>query len=129
MNINNRPIPSIKQVQNERQATTSINTGTSKGADFQEVLNRQIEQNQSLRFSKHATSRLTSREIDLSEEQMNRLNAGVDQAKAKGIRESLMLMDNIALVVNVDSKTVVTALDQTEAKEHVFTNIDGAVLL
>ncbi len=86
-------------------------------------------QKDSVKFSKHATSRLDSRQINLSEEQMTRLNAGIDKAMAKGIRESLVLMDNVALVVNIENKTVVTALDHSEATDHVFTNIDGAVVI
>lgn len=129
MTINNRPIPSIKQVQNDRQVTTPKRQESVQGTPFQSVLQQQIRQNESLKFSKHAASRLTSRQIDLSEEQMVRLNAGIEKAMAKGIRESLVLMDNIALVVNVENKTVVTALDHSEATDHVFTNIDGAVVI
>lgn len=130
MTINNRPFPSIKQVQNERQVTSPRKSqGNVQGTPFQNILQQQMLQKDSVRFSKHANARLASRQINLSDEQIARLSTGVDKAMDKGIRESLMLMDNIALVVNVENRTVVTALDQTEAKEHVFTNIDGAVLL
>ena len=129
MTINNRPIPSIKQVQNERQALQPKKQNNVGGTPFQSVLQQQMLQKDSLKFSKHATSRLDSRQINLSEEQMTRLNAGVDKAMAKGIRESLVIMDNVALVVNIENKTVVTALDHSEATDHVFTNIDGAVVI
>jgi flagellar operon protein len=62
----------------------------------------------------------------LTDEQMLKLQDGVKSASAKGIKESLVLMDDIALVVNIENKTVVTALSRQESKEHVFTNIDGA---
>ncbi len=129
MTINSRPIPSIKQVQNERQVTAPKKQSNVQGNPFQSVLQQQMLQKESLKFSKHASTRLNSRQINLSDEQMVRLNQGVDKAMAKGIRESLVLMDNIALVVNVENRTVVTALDQSEASEHVFTNIDGAVVI
>ncbi len=129
MTINNRPIPSIKQVQNERQAVQPKKQNTVSSTPFQSVLQQQMLQKDSVKFSKHATSRLDSRQINLSEEQMTRLNAGIDKAMAKGIRESLVLMDNVALVVNIENKTVVTALDHSEATDHVFTNIDGAVVI
>ena len=51
------------------------------------------------------------------------------QAKEKGINESLVLVDSLAFIVNVPSRTVVTAMDQTETKSNVFTNIDGAVIM
>lgn len=129
MTINNRPIPSIKQVQSERQSLTPSKQSTSSSTSFQNVLQQQMFQSQQVKFSKHASTRLDSRQINLSDEQMQRLNSGVDKAMAKGIKESLMLMDNIAMVVNVENRTVVTALDHSEATDHVFTNIDGAVVL
>ena len=129
MNINNRPIPSIKQVQSERQTTAPKQQESHSSTSFQNVLQQKMFQSQQVKFSKHASTRLTSRQINLSEEQMDRLNNGVDQAKAKGITESLVLMDNIAMVVNIENRTVVTALDHSEATDHVFTNIDGAVVI
>lgn len=129
MTINNRPIPSIQQVQNERQGLQPKKHNNLGGKSFQNVLQQEMLQKDGLKFSKHATSRLNSRQITLSDEQMTRLNAGIDKALAKGIRESLVIMDNVALVVNIENKTVVTALDHSEATEHVFTNIDGAVVI
>jgi len=57
------------------------------------------------------------------------LENGVKQASEKGITESLVLVDSLAFIVNVPNKTVVTALDQTEANSNIFTNIDGAVII
>ena len=129
MTINNRPIPSIKQVQNQRTQTQPVRKQNTGNTSFQSILQQKLQGNESLKFSKHAATRLDQRDISLSDDQINRLNNGLARAQEKGIKESLMLMDNIALVVNVENSTVVTALDQNEATEHVFTNIDGAVLL
>ena len=38
-----------------------------------------------------------------------------------------MIVDDMALVVNVGSKTVITIVKNDELMENVFTNIDGAV--
>ena len=78
---------------------------------------------------KHASQRLESRNISLSEEQNARLEDGVEQAHAKGIKDSLVLVDSLAFIVNVPSKTVFTAMDQTETQSNIFTNIDGAVIM
>lgn len=130
MTIQNRPIPSIQQVNNDlKPQKPATRTQATTGQSFADVFKQQLNQTESVRFSKHANMRLSSRQIELSDEQMVRLNQGVMKAQEKGIKESLMLMDNIALVVNVESNTVVTALDQNEATDKVFTNIDGAVLL
>ena len=79
-----------------------------------------------VKFSKHADMRLSARNIQLDSSQLQRLEQGVAKAGAKGIRDSLVLIDNIALVVNIKNKMVVTALNQ---QDQVFTNIDGAVIV
>jgi flagellar operon protein len=53
----------------------------------------------------------------------------VEQASKKGVCDSLVLVDSLAFIVNVPSRTVVTAMDQTETNSNVFTNIDGAVII
>ena len=73
--------------------------------------------------------RLKQRDIALSTEQSQRLEAGVAKASAKGIKESLVIVDSLAFIVNVPNQTVVTAMDQTESEDNVFTNIDGAVII
>ena len=79
-----------------------------------------------LKFSKHANQRLASRNINLSDEQMARLSEGTDRARRKGINESLIMVDELAFIVNVKNNTVVTAVEGGEEK--IFTNIDGAVI-
>ena len=53
----------------------------------------------------------------------------MEKANAKGIKDSLVLIDKLAFIVNVPSNTVVTAMDQSETSENIFTNIDGAVIV
>lgn len=60
---------------------------------------------------------------------MERLNDGAKKAGQKGIRESLVIVDQLAFIVNVPSRTVVTAMDSTETTDNVFTNINGAVII
>ena len=54
---------------------------------------------------------------------------GVLKAQEKGIKESLVLVDSLAFIVNIPNKTVVTAMDQTDTQQNVFTNIDGAIIM
>ena len=82
-----------------------------------------------LKFSKHATNRLADRQIELSAEQMKRLDQAAALAREKGIKESLVMVDSLAFIVNIPNHTVVTAMDQTQANENVYTNIDGAVIM
>ncbi len=102
------------------------------GISFEQVLNQKTLERggatERLKFSKHASLRLADRQIDLSDEQLSRLQDGAWKAKQKGIKDSLVIVDDLAFIVNVPSSTVVTAMDSTETKENVFTNINGAVI-
>ncbi len=100
---------------------------------FEEVLRQKqseaVMESSELKFSKHAATRLSDRNILLTDAQNLRLENGVKQASEKGITESLVLVDSLAFIVNVPNKTVVTAMDQTETNANIFTNIDGAVII
>lgn len=99
-----------------------------KGASFNQVLYREIQEAQEVKFSRHAQERLEARKITLNGEQISRLQGAVNKAEAKGARESLILIDDLAFVVSVKNKTVITAVDGENRKENVFTNIDSAVI-
>ncbi len=120
----------------ERVAGTYLNPaaesrplGTLNGASFEDIFKQKLESTSELKFSKHAAARLDERNIELTDEQSLRLEEGVQKASAKGITDSLVLVDTLAFIVNVPNQTVVTAMDQTESDENIFTNIDGAVIV
>ena len=81
-----------------------------------------------VQFSGHALQRVQRRGIELGTEAVQRLNEGVDRAAKKGARESVVFVDSRAFVVSVRNRTVVTAVDRDHMKDHVFTNIDSAVI-
>nr|WP_330388420.1 TIGR02530 family flagellar biosynthesis protein [Pseudobutyrivibrio ruminis] len=103
--------------------------GNFNGASFEDIFKQKLDNASELKFSKHAAQRLDDRNIKLSEEQSLRLEEGVQKASEKGITDSLVLVDTLAFIVNVPNQTVVTAMDQTESDENIFTNIDGAVIV
>lgn len=117
---------SIEQMTNQYLNRTKTQKNADSEVSFEEVLR---QKQQPLKFSKHATQRLSQRNINLSDEQNIRLTNGVTEAEKKGVNESLVLVDNLAFIVNVPNKTVVTAMDQEETNANVFTNIDGAVIM
>jgi len=82
-----------------------------------------------LNFSQHAEARIRSRAIAWDGDLERRVSAGIDTALAKGSRETLILADNVAVIANVKSRTVITAMDRTQMKERIFTNIDSTVLV
>jgi flagellar operon protein len=115
----NRPATGINKPQ-----PVSGTSGSSFAAIFQEKLTGEPE----LKFSAHALKRLESRQIALDGNDLARLKEAVNRADAKGAKESLILMDQLALVVSVRNRTVITAVDGDSMKENVFTNIDSAVI-
>jgi len=82
-----------------------------------------------LKLSGHAQTRIQSRNIELGKAEWDRVMAGVDRAAAKGAKESLVMVDDVALVVSIKNRTVITAVDKASLKESVFTNIDSAVVV
>jgi flagellar operon protein len=78
--------------------------------------------------SAHAQKRLNSRDINLSDQDLNKLTNAVEKAASKGARDSLLLLNNLAFIVNIPHRTVVTAIDEGSMKDNIFTNIDSAVL-
>lgn len=103
-------------------------TGTP-AAGFDSVLKQKLAVSEEIKFSKHAELRLQSRNISLTQEQKDKMKEAVAKAESKGVKDSLVLMDNLAFVVNIRNKTVITAANSNELKENVFTNIDGAVIV
>ncbi|MFB5266574.1 TIGR02530 family flagellar biosynthesis protein [Paenibacillus enshidis] len=90
---------------------------------------KQMLQEQVLTLSNHAAKRLEQRGIELGAEQLAKITSAVDKAAAKGAKESLILMQDMALIVNVTNRTVVTAMDKQSMKDNVFTQIDSAVII
>ena len=123
---------SIEQVTNQylktnKTKSSDIYAGGSFAAYLQKTVDDQSEST-GVKFSKHAAKRLDDRDITISEDQKERLNFGVQRADEKGIKDTLVMVDSLAFIVNVPSQTVITAMDGDESDEGVFTNIDGAVI-
>jgi flagellar operon protein len=99
-------------------------TAPKPGPSFADALDRAS----GVKFSGHALQRVERRGIDTSPQTLARLDGAVQRAAAKGARESVVLVDGTAFVVSVRNKTVITAVDAQSMREHVFTNIDSAVI-
>lgn len=132
MKIGQSQFLSMNELQEQYLKKTSKTSQVvnSQGLSFEEIWKQKTgEADSEIRFSKHASNRLADRNLTLSENQLSRLNEGLRKAGEKGIKESLVMVDQLAFIVNVPNSTVITAMDQTQAKENIFTNIDGAVIV
>ncbi|MFM8568909.1 MAG: TIGR02530 family flagellar biosynthesis protein [Candidatus Kapaibacterium sp.] len=92
---------------------------------FADILDSEL---QNLRFSSHAQARLTSRDIRLSDEDVKRIGNAATKASDKGAKDSLVMLRDMAFIVSVRNRTVITALNGEQARTNVFTNIDSAVV-
>jgi flagellar operon protein len=109
-------------------AASSSRAQPPAGRPFADVLGEATKGAGALRFSKHALERVQRRGIPLDSSTLDRLHSGVGRIAAKGARDSLVLVDNTAFVVSVNSRTVITAVGAEHMRDHVFTNIDSAVI-
>lgn len=134
MQINQNQFLSIEQLKDQylNKTKPQAEQTSPQGISFQDILNQKSipeGTGTELKFSKHAVNRLAQRNIELTKNQLERLNDATKKADLKGIQDSLVIVDDLAFIVNIPSSTVVTAMDQAQTQENIFTNIDGAVII
>jgi flagellar operon protein len=121
----------IRQLEN--RLINSSKPKTSKALegkkDFNQVLQSIQNKDNGIKFSKHATERLGSRDINLSLDELSRLENAFKMAEDKGVKDALFLMDDKAFIANVNNKTIITTANKEQLKDNIFTNIDGAVII
>lgn len=120
-NIVNPKIQQLLQTPTTAPAKQTVKTS----GDFAQLLKTELD----LKVSGHAQTRLKSRGIELQEADWNRVKTGLDRAAEKGSRESLVMLDDVALVCSVKNRTVITAVAKEQLRDNVFTNIDSAVFV
>lgn len=125
---------------------TQPGAGTDKQATFDETLSKVLDAgsgagpeitkpvldskpNSNLKFSNHAIERMQTRGISYNPERLQKLDQAIQKAASKGSKDTLVLMDDSALIVSVKNNTVVTVMDKNSLKENVFTNIDSTVVI
>ncbi len=119
--------PQVKpgvNVPNKFNGTVTKGNQQPGAASFQNILQQRI-----LQFSQHAETRLRQRGIVLRNDQIEKINNAIDKASAKGAKDSLILMQDVAMIVNIKNRTVITAMDSQSLEDHVFTQIDSAVII
>lgn len=95
---------------------------------FSEVLKSRLEQATGIKFSAHTVERLRERGIILDSGKLERLSGAVSRAEEKGASDSLVFIDDMAFIVSIKNRTVITAMTGESIKDNVFTNIDSTVI-
>ncbi|MFB5660560.1 TIGR02530 family flagellar biosynthesis protein [Alteribacillus sp. HJP-4] len=117
----------IHQLPHPGQKTKAVKT--SQTTSFQEIFKKQVEQSPPLTVSRHAERRLHNRDVAVTEIEWKKINEKLTMAKEKGVRDSIVLTDKAALVVSAENHTVITAMTKDEAADHIFTNINGTIVV
>lgn len=109
-------------------ANSSSTAEQTKSGEFQKTLFDVLANTSNIKFSSHAIDRLSQRGVSLDDKTVARLDNAVSAADKKGAGQSLVLLDELAFLVSVKNRTVITALETGNLKEGVFTQIDSAVI-
>ena len=120
--INGISVPFVPIIGNEESSARNVSRESVNR--FDAIFKEELEK---VKFSNHALKRLESRNIQLSDDELTKIQSAVEKAEAKGSRDSLVMMDKTAFIVNIPNKTVVTAIEVANSSENVFTNIDSVV--
>ncbi|MFP4022201.1 MAG: TIGR02530 family flagellar biosynthesis protein [Halanaerobium sp.] len=123
----NQPIQPLRKT--EQQNKPAQKNKKSDSPSFKDILGEKLNGKEKLSFSKHAQKRINSRSIPVSKSELDKLSSGVEKARDKGARDSLVMVNNVAYIVSVENNTVVTAVDEESMEDNVFTNIDSAVFM
>ena len=116
----------------QRPESAGVGGKKSKSDEFSKIFDRELDLSnvsRPLKFSAHATQRLSERGINFDEKTLSNINEAINKAESKGVDNSLVLTDDAALIVSVKNRTVVTAMDRGSLANNVFTNIDGAIIV
>ncbi len=119
----------IRRLESRLIGTSQPNRVQQEGKDFGQVLEKIYKKNQSISFSKHAIERMDKRNMELTSEELNKLEMAFDKAEDKGVRDALIIMGDKAFIASIKNKTIITTLNKEQLKDNVFTNIDGAVII
>ncbi|QCR34421.1 TIGR02530 family flagellar biosynthesis protein [Lysinibacillus sp. SGAir0095] len=118
-------LPLQPTVQTQKKPTNLVPANQSFLDHLQEV----TKNSQKLKISKHANDRIVERKISISEQEWQQVSEKVFEARSKGVNQPLVLMDQAALIVSAKNETVITAMERSETKNQLFTNIDGTIVL
>lgn len=85
---------------------------------------------QTLKISKHASERLKIQGINVDSGTLEKLEEAIKKAEQKGLKNDVLVLNgDVAYIVNVKNRVVVTVKDVNSLKDSFFTNIDGVLMI
>lgn len=105
------------------------NNDIKEQSPFNKILDKQINKEDCFTISSHAAQRLSIRNVEFNDDDMKKINKGINMADSKGAKQSLILYKDMALITSIKNRTVITALDKNQSEGNVITNIDSVVMI
>ena len=116
----------VNNTQNSKNISKYKNTD-NKTSSFKDILNSVVKKQDGITISKHAALRLN--QINFTEEDIKAVEKGFKIAEEKNSKNAVMIYKDIALIVSIENKTIITAVDKERSKDNRFTNVDSVVIL
>lgn len=107
------------------QAPTVQKEVKQQATNFKDILSG----TQDIKVSKHAKQRLSERNIQINDNQWEVISKKMQEARKKGVTDSVVITKQATLLVSTKNNTVVTAMNNEEATNKIFTNINGTILI
>lgn len=123
--FNISPLSQVRPVARPGTSKPSSVQGNAFDLALREALSRSSGTGGDLTVTAHAEKRLQERGIRFDPETKQLLGQALDELQAKGARDSLVLTGNAAFVVNVPTRTLVTAMDPADLRDRIVTQIDS----
>lgn len=135
-NLNNVLLPNVSRLPKHKKVDVSnrlpADLKNQNKEEFKNLLNNQIDQTQNehgIKLSVHAAKRLNERNLQMDGDEFVKLKSAIDKLRTKGGRESLIITNKAAYIVDINNNKVVTAIDKESINENVFTKIDSTMIL
>ena len=125
----NGKIQFIGDFQNYYNSDNKKTVNKKESTNFDSILKNKIDKKESFIISNHALERLKERIIVFNEQDMKKINEGINKAGQKGCKDSVILYKDTALVTSIKNRTIITALSKNGSEGNVFTNIDSLIIL
>ena len=130
--VNNLLIPNVTSLPQEKAGTKANTLKPGQSSEFQSLFNEQIGNqtvNQGINLSSHAAKRINERQIDIDNGEYLKLKEAIGKLKSKGGKDSLVVTEKAAYIVDVPNNKIVTAINKESLAENVFTKIDSTLFM
>ncbi|RYM07179.1 flagellar operon protein [Sporolactobacillus sp. THM7-7] len=118
------PLPQI----NRHDVSQQPDSAHLNESSFDRALSDELSRTP-VKLTKHAKERLIERNIHFSSKEWTQIHDKMREAGKKGVRDSLVLTKDAALLVNTEKNAVITAMNIDEATARIFTNINGTIVI